>query len=294
MELAICADSSWNRWHPSYDQLGERCRRLGIGALELAYYPQNEGFDSAAEVLDGYGVRIVCVNATAKWRVMVTDDVPAAQKAICGVIGLAAAAGAGYVITYPGHNPAWGFDEIVERYRRRMAPCHELAADKGVTMLLENHFDLRNEDPEASDVVREPELTARFLDALDAPHVRVNFDAGNVYAAGVEPWPYGYRILRDYIAYAHLKDMARFSEKLYGPADRWETLSDSRAGTFLPVAVGDGGINYRGLLTEMEQDGAVEYAAFEDHARPEHAERIFERGAAFARAAASAARAPAA
>ena len=163
-------------------QLGERCRRLGVNALELVYYPQNEGFDSAAETLDGYGVRIVCVNATAKFRVMITDDVLAVQRAI-DIIRLAKDIGADFVITYPGHNPAWDFDEIVERYKRRMGPCHELAAQQGITMLLENHFDLRNEDPERTDVVREPELTARFLDALDAPHVRVNFDAGNVYAA---------------------------------------------------------------------------------------------------------------
>ena len=61
MELAICADSSWNRWHPTYDELGDRCRRLGIEAVELVYYPQNEGFAEAAQTLDGYGVRIVCV-----------------------------------------------------------------------------------------------------------------------------------------------------------------------------------------------------------------------------------------
>jgi sugar phosphate isomerase/epimerase len=171
-----------------------------------------------------------------------------------------------------------------------MEPCHDLAARKGITMLLENHFDLRNEDPERTDVVREPELTARFLDALDVPHVRVNFDAGNVYTAGIEPWPYGYRILRDYIAYAHLKGMARFSEKLHGSEDQYETLSDTHAGTYIPVAVGDDGINYRGLLMEMEWDGTAKYAAFEDHAREEHAERVFERGAAFAREAIEAAR----
>ena len=290
MELAICADSSWNRWHPTYEQLGERCRRLGVNALELVYYPQNDGFGNAAETLDSYGVRIVCVNATAKFRVMITDDVPMAQRAICEIIRLAKDVGAEFVITYPGHNPAWDFDEIVERYKRRMEPCHDLAAEKGITMLLENHFDLRNEDPERTDVVREPELTARFLDALDAPHVRVNFDAGNVYAAGIEPWPYGYRILRDYIAYAHLKGMTRFSEDLHGPADQYETLSDAHAGTFLPIAVGDDGINYRGLLMEMERDGTAKYAAFEDHAREEHAELVFERGVAFAREAIEAAR----
>lgn len=290
MELAICADSSWNRWHPTYEQLGQRCRRLGVDAIEMAYYPQNKGFDSAAETLDRYGVRIVCINATAKFRVMVTDDVEPVQRAICDVINLAGNVGAEFVITYPGHNPVWGFDEIVERYKRRMEPCHDLAADMGITMLLENHFDLRNEDLERTDVVREPELTARFLDALDAPHIRVNFDAGNVYAAGIEPWPYGYRILRDYIAYAHLKGMTRFSEKLYGPEDRYETLSDAHAGTYLPVAVGDDGINYRGLLMEMERDGIAKYAAFEDHAREEHAEEVFRRGVEFTREAIEAAR----
>ena len=191
--------------------------RLGVNALELVYYPQNEGFDNAATTLDGYGVRIVCVNATAQ---VPGDDHrrcrDGAESDLRHHPPCQGRAGAEFVITYPGHNPAWSFDEIVERYKRRMEPCHDLAAEQGTTMLLENHFDLRNEDPERTDVVREPELTARFLDALDAPHVRVNFDAGNVYAAGIEPWPYGYRILRDYIAYAHLKGMARYSEKLYG------------------------------------------------------------------------------
>ncbi len=283
MKLAICADSSWNRWHPTYEEIGKRCIQLGIGAVELVYYPQNQGFDHAAHTLARHGAKIVCVNATAKWRVMITDDVTAAQRAICDVIRLAKDVGAEFVITYPGHNPAWSFDEIVEQYKRRMEPCHDLAAELGITMLLENHFDLRNEDPERTDVVREPELTARFIDALDAPQVRVNFDAGNVYAAGIEPWPYGYRILRDYIAYAHLKGMARFSEDLYGPADQYETLTDVHTGTFLPVAVGDCGINYRGMLMEMARDETVKYVALEDHAREEHAEQVFERGATFAR-----------
>ena len=51
MELALSADSSWNRWHPTYPQLGERCQRLGVHALELVYYPENEGFRDAAETL---------------------------------------------------------------------------------------------------------------------------------------------------------------------------------------------------------------------------------------------------
>lgn len=283
MDLALTADSSWNRWHPSYDVLGERCQRHDIHALELAYYPKNEGFERAAEILAGYDVNIVCVNATAQWRMMVVDDPSEAQRAIVGVIDIAAELGASFVVTYPGHNPLWDFRETVELYRRRMEPCLQRAADLGITMLLENHFDLRGEDPEGLDVVRRPDLTALFIDALDAPHVKVNFDPGNVYAAGIEPWPYAYRVLRDYIAYAHLKDMAHFSELLYGPLSRNETLADSRAGIFLPVALGDGGVNYRGLLAEMSRDGVARYAAFEDHSLPENADEILSRGVVFAR-----------
>jgi hypothetical protein len=58
----------------------------------------------------------------------------------------------------------------------------------------------------------------------------------------------------------------------------------------VPVAVGDCGINYWGLLKEMTQDGNVKFATFEDHARAEHADTIYERGIAFARAAIEAGR----
>lgn len=285
MEFALSADSSWNRWHPSYEQLGQRCERLGVHALELVYYPENDGFESAPETLARYDVRVVCVNATAKWRVNIADDPSEAQRNINACIRLAAGLGAEYVVTYLGHNEHWGWKETVDLTRRRLDPCIELAADKGVTLLLENHFDLRNEDPHGKDVVRDPDLTALFLESLGTKQVRLNFDPGNLYTAGYEAWPYSYRVLRDYIVYAHLKDMARFSEALYGPLSQNETLADSRTGIFLPVSVGDGGINYWGLLQEMERDGVVRYATFEDHSLPENAERYYERGLALALAA---------
>lgn len=289
MKLGISADSSWNRWHPTYDELGARCQRLDIDAAELVYYPENDGFSTAAKTLDKYGVSVVCINATAKWRLNITDDLPTAQANINACIDLAADLGARFVVMYAGHNRLWNLKEAVTLFRRRAEPCIDRAAAKNVTLLLENHFDLRGEDPDYRDVVRDPDLTAVFLDALDCPQVRLNFDAGNVYAAGVEPWPYAYRILKPYIAYAHLKDMTRFSELEHGPLAANETLSDTKAGTFLPVAVGDGGINYWGLLGEMAVDGVAAFATFEDHSRKEHAERIYDRGVSFARRAIEAA-----
>ena len=283
MHLAISADSSWNRWHPTYEELGQRCLDLEVDAVELAYYPENEGFDTAAETLKAYGVDIVCVNATAKLRLLKDPDPTAAKENINRCIDLAADHGAGFVVLYPGHNAHQGPKERLEIFRRRLTPCVEHAVSRGVTLLLENHFDMRGEDPHYTDFVRDPEVTAMFLDALDAPNVRINFDAGNLYAAGIEPWPYAYRILRDYISYAHLKDMAYFSELLYGPLEENETLSDSKSGTFLPVAVGDGGVNYRGLVQEMAADGGTSFLTFEDHSLASRADEIYRRGVAYVR-----------
>src|SRR5215208_5744175 len=125
MEYALSADSSWNRWHPTYDQLGERCKRLDVRALELVYYPENDGFERAPETLAGYDVRVVCVNATAKWRVNIVDDPSEAQRNINACVDLAAALDAEYVVTYLGHNPHWGWKETVDLTRRRLDPCIE-------------------------------------------------------------------------------------------------------------------------------------------------------------------------
>jgi sugar phosphate isomerase/epimerase len=288
MEFALSADSSWNRWHPSYEELGQRCERLDVHALELAYYPDNAGFANAAETLASYDVRIVCINATAKWRVNIVDDPREAQRNIVACIQLAADVDAEYVVIYLGHNPNWRWKETVDFTRSRLDPCITSAVDKGVTLLLENHFDLRNEDPQGYDVVRDPDLTALFLESLRTTQVRLNFDPGNLYTAGFEPWPYAYQVLREYIVYAHLKDMARFSEEVHGPLAQNETLADSQNGIFLPVALGDGAINYWGLLQEMERDGIVKYATLEDHSLPQNAERYYERGLALARQSAAA------
>ncbi|GAA1999399.1 sugar phosphate isomerase/epimerase family protein [Microbacterium ulmi] len=283
MRLALSADSSWNRWHPSYDELGRRCSSLAIDALELVYYPENDGFDTAPETLASYGVDIVCVNATAKLRLMTSPDPGPAQENILRCVDLAADHGAEFVVLYPGHVARQKPKERLEVFRRRIEPCVERALERGVTLLLENHFDLRGEDPHYTDVVRDPELTAVFLDALGAPNVRVNFDAGNLYAAGIEPWPYAYRLLRDYISYAHLKDMAFYTELLHGPLEENETLSDSKTGTFVPVAVGDGGINYAGLVREMAEDGTARFLTFEDHSLEARADEIYRRGVDYVR-----------
>jgi len=283
MELAICADSSWNRWHPSYERLGERCKRNTVSALELAYYPENPEFNQASEILKTFGVRIVSINSTSKLRINVLQDPKPAQSQLIECINLAKFLGAKFIVIYPGTRPHWNFVDQINNFKRRMEPVLEAAVDSGITLLLENHFDLRGEDPLRRDVVREPDRTAVFFTAMDCPNLKLNFDAGNVYIAGIEPWPYAYRILKDFISYAHFKDVTRFCEELNGSLESNELLSDKTAGIFLPVAVGDGAINYAGLLREMALNPNIEFGAFEDHTSADRAEDYYDRGISYLR-----------
>src|SRR5690606_29907350 len=118
--LAISADSSWNQWHPTYEELGQRCRSLGVDHLELVYYPENEGFGDVAETLATFGVSIVCVNATATHRINVLDDPRVAIDHLVDCVDLAAELEAEYVVMYAGHNHRWNLKENVELFRRRM------------------------------------------------------------------------------------------------------------------------------------------------------------------------------
>ena len=183
---------------------------------------------------------------------MLDDDPTESQKKLCECIELAKKCNAKYVIHYPGYNTSFNLKETLDQYKKRLDPCLNMASKYNITLLLENHFDLRGEDPNKMDPVRNPDLTALFMDALNLSNVKINYDPGNVYCAGIEPWPYAYQILKEYIVYVHLKDMGFYAHSIYGSSKDIETLSDSHSGTFVPIGLGDGGI---GIINVIESVG---------------------------------------
>ena len=281
MNIAFSSDSSWNRWHPTYDELGQLCKKYNVKYLELVFYPENDKFYQSPEILKNYDVDICCINATAKWRPMLEDDPTESQKKLCECIELANNCNARYVIHYPGYNTSFNLKETLDQYKKRLDPCLNLASKYNIILLLENHFDLRNEDPNKMDPVRNPDLTALFLEALNLSNVKVNYDPGNVYCAGIEPWPYAYQILKEYIVYVHLKDMGFYAHSIYGSSKDIETLSDSHSGTYVPIALGEGGINYFSMLNDLKSNSKIEYFTFEDHARPEIRDEVLSKGVNF-------------
>lgn len=226
----------------------------------------DDGFiDRTRALLEQYDVRIVSVNTSAQHRINRTSDVPTAQQVINACIDLAAAFNAPFVDFYTGYNPTRDPFSTIRLFPRLIGPCIEHAEKRGVTLVLENHFDMRAEDPAGKDVVRWPESLLTLIETVGSERLRVNFDPCNFYIAGVEPYPYAYELLKSHIRYIHMKDAVRFSELLYGDRQSRTVLTDSLHGSFMPVPVGSGGINFEGLLSALKRDGYSGVLTFEPH-----------------------------
>jgi len=131
------------------------------------------------------------------------------------------------------------WDELLEQFRQ---PIH-LAEHEGVTLVLENDFEC-NLGTGAD--------TARFIAAVDSPHLRVLWDPGNAHFVGEEAYPAGYGHVRGLIDHVHVKDAVR------DPATkscRW-------------VSLGSGEVDLLGQLQALRADGYTDVVTLENHYTP--------------------------
>ncbi|MEM7346881.1 MAG: sugar phosphate isomerase/epimerase family protein, partial [Chloroflexota bacterium] len=203
-----------------------------------------------------------------------SGDAERSQMGIIEGIKLAETLGAPNVNTYMGGNPERDMMTTIQLYQRTMEPCFEAAAARNITVLLENHFDNRNEDPTGEDVARRPETLQYLFEVIDAPNFKLTYDPCNFYIAGEEAYPAAYQHLQPHIGYVHVKDATRYSELLHGAADQYKLLPDSINGRYLPVSLAEGAVNFEGILHKLSQDGYQGYLTVEPHTEVARVERV--------------------
>ena len=132
----------------------------------------------------------------------------------------------------PGSPP----DEMLDWLRR----AAERAGAAGIQLALEN------EDGFWADTGAR---TAGIVRAVNHPALGVNWDPGNAFFAGDEPYPDGYRQVRGLVRHVHFKDARR-----------------DKAG--LPCYAVDGQIDWPGQLQALAADGYDGWISIETHMRP--------------------------
>ena len=126
-------------------------------------------------------------------------------------------------------------DRIADEFVR---PC-ELAERAGITLLLEN---------EHACYLGTAAETARVIERVGSPALKMVYDPGNSFFAGEQPFPAGFDAARNHCAHIHVKD-ARVN------AD----------GVPVWCAVGAGEIDYPGLFSALKADGYTGAVALETH-----------------------------
>ncbi len=116
----------------------------------------------------------------------------------------------------------------------------EQAQASGVQLALEN---------EAGFLADTGERTAAIIRAVNHPALGINWDPGNAFFEGDEPFPNGYACVRDLVRHVHFKDAKRDTN-----------------GNVMVTA--DGRINWSGQIKAFADDGYDGYISIETHLRP--------------------------
>ncbi|TAK31097.1 MAG: sugar phosphate isomerase/epimerase [Chloroflexota bacterium] len=252
----------------------EMATKHGVQWIEL-WYPggfRAEGRDRTVSRIREAGVGVASV---ASGTSLVRDgSVHHHQTRLIEAIELAHDLGAGYANTYFGFRSWRDDDGSIELYAQNIRPCLRRAEELGVVITLENEFDGIGKDSTGSDITRRPEAVLRLMEVVDSPHLRLTFDACNFYFAGAEPFPQSYEMLRPYIAYVHAKD-GRCTGEARSTDTGWTQFIDTGR-HYATCPLGEGGVNWLGLLHRLVADGYQGFLTLEPHASPENRTAAWE------------------
>ena len=258
-------------------------KRYGIENIEIwpENIPYNEGVSEispntyegrniawAKEILKKHDINAVCVTMPGAFDKEVSSSIEGYSSALKYAVETASELGAKYVNHYCYY---LCLNEVpdIDMLRKFMEPALRLAEEAGIILCLEN---------EAHDATITPEGTLAIIKAMNSKSFKTNFDAANYYHGGQEGFPNGYEILKEHIAYVHLKNCC-----IYNPALRYREENKGTAMTgvfegkfvYYPV-IREGAVNVDGLLMALKRDGYDSFCVLEPHTIPEHAEKYYE------------------
>ena len=129
--------------------------------------------------------------------------------------------------------------EIEDRIADALVRPAEIAARAGVTLLLEN---------EHACYLGTGKETARVVEKVGSPALKMIWDAGNAFMAGEQAFPSGWEACKSHVAHIHLKDA--------------RALPD---GTLEWTVMGGGEIDYAGQFAALKEAGYAGVLALETH-----------------------------
>ncbi len=166
-----------------------------VGGTNIADLAENE-VKEYAKLLADHGVRASAIGSPLG-KINLADDFECHLELAKNCFNNANLMGAKYIRMFSfylrdGQSRADARAEVIDKLGRLV----NLADEYGLTLCHENEAKIYGESPEAC---------LDIITALDG-RLKAVFDMGNFVLDGHSPYPYGYELLRDHIAYFHIKD----------------------------------------------------------------------------------------
>jgi sugar phosphate isomerase/epimerase len=144
------------------------------------------------------------------------------------------------IIAFGFHQNEQAYDDQAAIGRSYMGRAADLCAEAGLTLTIEN---------EPGFICDTGTRTAAFIQAINKPNLKANWDPCNSWGMEEEPFPDGYEVIKPYIGNVHIKDTAL-------------------GGLVKCVPVGEGKIDWDGQMKALVRDQVVRHATIETHCEP--------------------------
>jgi len=274
MKIAVSGETPGRDYNLT--QIAEYLNQYGVSAIEI--WPENipalEGketvkrlyknrnISAAANILRTKNIETACVAFGAAFDKELCSDTYLYTRELIRSIETAVELGASFVNHYLYYLSMTDKADV-EKMKKIYSPAIEVAEKNSIYLVLEN---------EAHDSTKNPIEMRHIVEAMGSSNFKTNFDVTNYYQASYEGFPYAYEVLKEYIAYVHIKDgCLNFPEH----GHRMETLGEGMSG-FLsgekiqyPV-IGTGAVNLDGLIKVLHRDHVTHWCTLEPHTTREY------------------------
>jgi sugar phosphate isomerase/epimerase len=237
------------------------CEDMGETIHQYAYKGKN--IKKAKNLINSYGINVCCIAFGCGFDPVFSKEQKLFSRELVRAVEVAAEMGAGIVNHYCGHVlPSENID--IAYLAEYWDPAIKRAEQLGIILALEN---------EAHDVTQTPENMLKIITEFNSNCFKTNFDPTNYYQSANEPFPYSYELLKDHIAYMHIKNGCKYNP-LYCKDSDWigEAMSRDYSGMgFYYIETKSGAVNMDGVLSRLHEDGYKGFCTLEPHTSRQNA-----------------------
>ena len=239
----------------------------GEGSVNGDTY-ENRDAEKAAVILREKKISVSAVSFSGAFVEKLAMDEERYAEELTRAVETAHILGAGFLNHYCYYLSLDHMD--IDRLKRCMMPALSLAQQYGIIMVLEN---------EAHDMTKTPAEMKNILDSFGQKHFKTNYDAVNYYQAGEEGFPFAYGLLKEKIAYVHIKNGCVYREASGNLKCNAGGPMNGRLGgeTICYTPLEEGAVNIAGVLKRLVRDDYQGFCVIEPHCPPEDTQSWLEK-----------------